>query len=212
MPFIYCITNTINNKKYIGQTVTSLSERYAKHKYDAFSHQSTYAIHTAMRKYGFDAFKINQIEECSLSELDEREQYWIQYYDTYNKGYNETRGGEGNQRYNYYQIYNLFNQGLNQTEIADLVGCDRHTVKRVLNAFDINDDVTKSHKYGNAKKQVLCIEKQTLQILNVFSSLTEAARYEGISIAYMSLICNNKRKLNKNYTYMKTKGEYNVTD
>lgn len=46
-----------------------------------------------MDKYGIENFSVQQIEECNISQLDEREIYWIQYYDTYRQGYNSTLGG-----------------------------------------------------------------------------------------------------------------------
>lgn len=203
MPSIYCITNKINQKQYIGQTVTSIGERFSKHKYDAFVQESNYAIHVAMRKYGIEAFSIIEIESCKLEELNNREQYWIQKYNTYENGYNETYGGEGCPKYDYYKIYTLFQSGLNQTEIANLMHCERHTIKRALNSFDVEDTDTLKHKYYNARKRVACIDLQTQAVLKLFNSLTEAALYEGVTVSYISLICNKQRHLNKNYTYIK---------
>jgi hypothetical protein len=48
-----------------------------------------------MRKYGIDNFLFEVVEECSLEELNNREKYWIKYYDSHNplNGYNLTDGG-----------------------------------------------------------------------------------------------------------------------
>lgn len=46
-----------------------------------------------MDKYGIENFSVRQLEEVETSKLDEREIYWIQYYDTYRQGYNSTLGG-----------------------------------------------------------------------------------------------------------------------
>ena len=203
MPSIYCITNKVNNKKYIGKTITSINERFSKHKHDAFVQNSHYAIHVAMRKYGIENFLIEEIEQCSLEDLSEKEICWIKYYNTYENGYNETLGGEGTLKYDYYKIYDLFKSGLNQTEIANIMNCERHTIKRVLNAFDIDSSKTLVHKYSNARKKVACVDNETQSIIKVFNSLTEAARYEGVTVSYISLICAKQRHLNKNYTYIK---------
>lgn len=48
-----------------------------------------------MKKYGIDIFTIEKIEECSDEIVNEREQYWINFYNTYIDGYNCTLGGEG---------------------------------------------------------------------------------------------------------------------
>lgn len=60
MGFIYCFTNTINNKQYIGQTINSTNERYCNHKSSYQNENSTEynsLLHKAFRKYGFENFK-----------------------------------------------------------------------------------------------------------------------------------------------------------
>lgn len=49
-----------------------------------------------MREYGIDNFYIEILEECDYAKLSEREIYWIEQYDSYNQGYNMTKGGESN--------------------------------------------------------------------------------------------------------------------
>lgn len=92
---IYKWTNTINGKVYIGQTVRP-EIRYKRHLDDAFKNDSQYHFHRALRKYGTDAFTYEVIETVPVAELDEKEVYWIAYYDSYRNGYNSTEGGEGN--------------------------------------------------------------------------------------------------------------------
>ena len=96
---VYKITNNINGKVYIGITIQGVDVRWYKHCSDA-NLDSTFPIHNAIRKYGKDNFKIEVIEEIENEDFDflkEREKYWIQYYDSYNreKGYNLTLGGDG---------------------------------------------------------------------------------------------------------------------
>lgn len=103
---IYKITNLINNKIYIGQAV-DLRVRIRTHeKYDtpekyngslSFENEKNMPIHLAIMKYHLCNFKIEIIEECKQSELNEKEKYWISYYDCkVPKGYNLTDGGQGN--------------------------------------------------------------------------------------------------------------------
>jgi group I intron endonuclease len=87
---IYKITNTVNNKVYIGQTKHSLSKRKHQHKYN----KST-AIGAAIRKYGQDNFIFEVLEQCfSHDHMNEREIFWIKEYDCLApKGYNLVSGG-----------------------------------------------------------------------------------------------------------------------
>lgn len=96
MGYIYKITNIVNNKLYIGQTRKTIEERFQMHIKKAKQHTNRY-LYDAMNKYGYDNFIPSEIEECDDSLLDEREIYWIAYYNTTNKqyGYNMTIGGGG---------------------------------------------------------------------------------------------------------------------
>ena len=85
---IYKITNTLNNKSYIGQSV-SIYKRWQQHKDGAKKPHHNSAIHLAMQKYGIDFFEFTVLEECEPSLLNEKEAYWANYYNTYvPNGYN----------------------------------------------------------------------------------------------------------------------------
>lgn len=85
------ITNKINGKKYIGKSVR-IETRFAEHK----RAKTNMAISKAIREYGSDSFDFEILELCTKDMLDERESYWINYYDTYcGNGYNAAPGGEG---------------------------------------------------------------------------------------------------------------------
>ena len=89
---IYKITNKINEHCYIGQS-RNIAKRWRAHK-ESMSNKNTpaydYPLQRALRKYGVDSFIFEVIEECSVSELNEREIYWISFY---NPEYNQTAGG-----------------------------------------------------------------------------------------------------------------------
>lgn len=90
---IYKITNKINNHAYIGQSV-DIEKRWNKH----INHDSAdadYPLYRAFKKYGVDNFHFEIIETCNVDELNDREIYWIEYYDTFKNGYNQTMGGQG---------------------------------------------------------------------------------------------------------------------
>lgn len=88
---IYKITNLTSGKSYIGQS-NNIPERWKKHRYASNLH-SRYELYQDFAKYGLDNFDFSILCECSSEELDEKEIYWIAFYDTYYNGYNQTKGG-----------------------------------------------------------------------------------------------------------------------
>ena len=95
MSGIYIIRNKDNGKMYIGQS-KNLESRWAQHKTElrANRHPNRY-LQGAWNKHGEDAFEFEILEYCSLDELDEKEQYYIKFYDSGKKGYNLNKGGQG---------------------------------------------------------------------------------------------------------------------
>lgn len=103
MTGIYKITNKINGKVYIGQSV----DIFSRWKYHRTHLQNPTALHKALKKYGIENFTFEILEETPLDKnyMNEREIYYISYFNSYNKGYNETLGGNSS-----------FNQSKNLTE------------------------------------------------------------------------------------------------
>ncbi len=89
--WIYKITNIQNNKVYIGQTIRPIEQRFHRHLNDALNNILDTHFARAIRKYGKDNFIIEEIDTAETQdELNQKEQYWIQYYNSVNDGYNET--------------------------------------------------------------------------------------------------------------------------
>ncbi len=91
---IYKITNKANGKVYIGQTIQTLARRRGEHLYRFRKENRDHLIYLAFRKYGVDNFKWDVLETCEdLTELNEREVYYIKEYNSYERGYNMNVGG-----------------------------------------------------------------------------------------------------------------------
>lgn len=89
--FIYKITNTQNNKIYIGQTIRPVEDRWHRHINDALHNILDTHFARAIRYYGPDAFTVEIIDTAiTQRELTAKEAYWITWYDSVNTGYNET--------------------------------------------------------------------------------------------------------------------------
>ena len=91
---IYKITNLKNNKAYIGQS-TDIKTRWNSHKLDLRNntHRNSH-LQNAFNKYGEEAFEFRILETTFEENLDDTEEYWIDYFDTTNprKGYNLRHG------------------------------------------------------------------------------------------------------------------------
>jgi group I intron endonuclease len=94
---IYRITNLINLKIYVGQTVLTLSERWMAHKKEAKLHRKNYILYNSINKYGIENFIIEEIDIAhSLEELNKKEQEWIaKLASAHPYGYNLKLGGNG---------------------------------------------------------------------------------------------------------------------
>lgn len=92
---IYCITNTITGKQYIGQTRKSVESRWKQH-IKVHTKINNY-LYFAMRKYGIEAFTITELVSGveNVEELNNLERKFISDYNTFGLGYNLTSGGEG---------------------------------------------------------------------------------------------------------------------
>ena len=118
---IYKITNLINQKSYIGQSV-DIERRWKDHRKRVQTGDNV--LYRAIRKYGIDNFSFEVIQECSPKELNELERYYVNLYDTYYNGYNSTLGGDSSRCYSSPEqikgiINDLKNTSLTQQQIAD---------------------------------------------------------------------------------------------
>lgn len=144
---VYKITNIINNKVYIGQSV-NIEKRWREHKY-AFNRgdHSNIQFQRAWVKYGEDNFRFEVIEECSVDSLNDRESFYILKFQSTNPqyGYNRTFGGESPKMTEEYKKYisklSQFNNSkftkeqIRRIKMCLYLGIDR---KEIMKEFGIN--------------------------------------------------------------------------
>ena len=146
MAYIYKITNTINQKVYIGTTKYNPKQRWNEHlgKYRQLLKQGDlkYPIYLAFDKYGVENFNIKTIEECDEADMFDREQYYIKLYNSYGtNGYNATPGGAGTLRLteeDRQEIIDTYLQCKTIAETRRITGRNAETIHNVLNAIGIN--------------------------------------------------------------------------
>ncbi len=93
---IYVATSKTSGKSYVGQTRQTLIQRKRDHKCSAVKKNRNFPFMSAIRKYGIDDFVFEVVEEGLKTqlELDDAEEFWIQYLLTRTRnGYNIRTGG-----------------------------------------------------------------------------------------------------------------------
>ena len=157
---IYIIKNTINSKVYIGQTKVSIKLRFQNHL-SAARKGKDYVIGKAIRKYGEDKFYIELIEECPVEKLNEREIYWISFYNAsnYKYGYNMSKGGNVTRTTKELDnsiIIELFNSGISAYKIAKILHVGIPNITAIFKEYNIhygvdlqrlNDEITEKIIY-----------------------------------------------------------------
>lgn len=178
---IYKITNLINNKVYIGQTKQSLQERWYKHcQKHCDKHHFHMPIKQAIFKYGKEHFTIELLEECDVCLLNERECYWIQFYDSYTNGYNCTKGGQdcatrptALSKEQEQELIKLKQSGLSSSQLARKYNIDKTTVSNIFKRHGLKMPHNKNLKEQiNIKEfiQYLKVNNPTLkEIMNKYN-------------------------------------------
>lgn len=204
---IYKITKKSDGKSYIGQAIRPY-ERFSQHCYRHEQYASL--INTAINKYGIDAFSF-EVLEWDIENYNEREKYWIQYFNTKApNGYNLTDGGEEpplnlgennpNATHTSEQVVEvkrlLKETDLSLTDIANIVGYeDRSAIERINNGSIWKDP---KEKYPIRKlflSDLSCKErwKQVVDcLLNTDLPQREIAEICGIKRSAVTMINNGK--------------------
>ena len=198
---IYKITNRVNGKLYIGQTIRDINERIGEHK-----RKKNSLVGRAFHKYGIEKFDIEILEtHNNIETLNEREDHWIKRLGTlvpygYNQCYGggntfgykhtkETRMKMSKNRGRYYKEENPFYKK-NHTEEARRKMSEYHKGKRL----------TAEH----IKKISESIQKKVINLDTgeVFDSIKEAAEYYNLKDTHITRVCKGKRKRTGGYRWM----------
>lgn len=172
---IYCHTNKVNGKKYIGQTCQSTRKRW---QYGAGYRKGTY-IRKAIDKYGWDNFAHEILERgLTIDEANEREKYYIEKYQTHKieYGYNLTLGG---------------NNGVQNDEIRAILS-EKAKARKGANTSMFGKHFSEEHKRkireSNLKSAVrnpiVCAETGT-----VYQNAHSAGRETGINYTSILRCC-----------------------
>lgn len=202
MAIIYKIYNDINNKLYIGKTEKSIEKRFQEHCIDAFKKRcEKRPLYTAICKYGTQHFFIEEIEQTNNPE--EREIYWINYYNTYKNGYNATKGGDGKSYIDYDLILKLWEEGKNINTIYDITGYSKKSIRNYLKKLDNFEQDKQKRFMDNKAFQIMMLDKNTDEFIKNFISMNEAEKFLNKVGAHRHIaeVCYGQRKTAYGYKW-----------
>ena len=169
MALIYKITNRVNNKVYIGQTTQPLYKRWWRHCHNG----KKSVIGSAIAKYGKENFTIEVIDTgTSLEELNEKEIYWINHYNSISpNGYNIAGGGRN------HIVTDALRKRLSEVHKGKGCGADnpfygRHHTEEAKRIFSARN---KNNNYAPRRK-VICVETGI-----IYESIASATRQTKIN-------------------------------
>ena len=155
-----------------------------------------------MNKYGTDNFTVKLLEITDKPE--EREVYWIAYYNSYHYGYNATRGGDGKKYIDYETVLNTYLQYKNAVIAAKMLNVSVDTVRVIAKQYGVllsNRDI---NRMTNGK-HIVMIDKTIGEI--EFNTIADAAHYL-VSMGFTSSAVDGIRKQIRNCANNKKKTAY----
>ena len=217
MGFIYKIWNEENDKLYIGQTSVGIKTRWSSHLKNYLTNNAV--IYRAMRKYGASIFHIEQIEECENSKLDEREKYWIEYYDSYKNGYNSTPGGtalpSGKMfaRLDDNLLHQLWDEGYSISEIVEKTGYSDTSIREHLHEyekFSVEESISRGiNKAAKTRSQEVSQWDLQGNFIQTYQSAAVASKETNITVQNIYKCLKKERETAGNY-YWTYEGELPV--
>lgn len=193
---IYKATNRLNGKMYIGQTVRPLEVRMAEH-----ARHSNTPFDKAIQKYGIENFDVETIDTAnSIEELNQKEIYWIEYYNTYGgNGYNACIGGENTTGFHHSEESKA---KMSETKSRMYIGTNnpfygKHHSAEIRKRFS---ECRKGRKLSDEWKRhvsensAMKVKVKNVDTGEIFNSIVEACRKYDIEPTHISRVCRGKRK------------------
>lgn len=181
---IYLIIDGTNDKEYVGQTTRTVEDRFQEHKWCQTSN-----IGRAIRKRGAENFATAILKECdNQEELNYWEKHFIASRNTrWPEGYNNSEGGEGGWERTSESIAKMSRSGMRHRNESKASIAQTLTGKSGQPHTE-EEKAILSAKCPN-KRKVICVETGV-----VYDSVSEAARFNHLSLQSIHRVCQNKRK------------------
>lgn len=198
---IYKITNSINHKCYIGQSI-NIESRWQEHQRNSANPNSPkyhYPLYCAFRKYGVDKFDFEILEECSEEGLNQAEIKWISYYDSFENGYNLSRGGGGLRQYDVNGIVESYKITNNIHETARIFGCHPTTVRNIVHSAGLKGEEA-------SERAIEQIDPKTMNVIAQYRSIFSASIATGLTSAAITKALSGEHSNAGGY-YWRDKGD-----
>ena len=196
---IYCIRNKITNERYIGQSRNLYVRQYAHFSELRNGKHNNIHLQRSFIKYGELNFEFYIVEKCEIKNLSAFEIFWIQYYDSYKFGYNQTKGGEGPGN----KIYSLSEREMISNRLkGHIVTIEtREKLRKSIMRNYQNQNFIKScqENYERMKIKINCYNKNGY--ICDFNSIHEAANKLGLLATNICKVLKRKYKTTGNYTF-----------
>lgn len=226
---IYTVYNTVTNKYYVGQTVQTLKERKRQH-YKFAKSKMNYKFSNTLNKYDSNVFNWEIVENNILIDnLNDKEIFYIQKYNSFKKGYNSTPGGsirferKPSNRIlcNVKELYNIKTKEIikmNPYEFVKYLNVNRNSWGNAYKVFynellrfknwillERYDDYINFKKDLSRKSSSVHIDNKKYYFLNIKSNIIfEGSRKEfiqrfNLSKGCVSRLINKKAKIHKDW-------------
>ena len=203
---IYKITSP-TNKIYIGQS-RDIKRRWKYYYSNIITIKQHIKLHHSILKYGVKNHKFEVIEECNIEQLDEREIYWINYYDSIKQGLNIGLGGSGGngvlnkgKKHTFITINKMkqwwnMNKKSRPQEVIDKIKQTKRNNPRITT----NEMILKYRETAPNKK---IVEQYSLDEIKLaeFNSINEAARQTNSSKDGISFCCNGRQNTSNGFIW-----------
>ena len=179
---IYMIINSKNNKRYIGQTTNGFEGRY--YKGDWVKYSKNKLLLEDVKQYGRNAFYVIEEFDTAFSkdELDSKEIFWIEFFDSYNIGYNKTKGG-----YKEPENYNEFKTIIKESDL--------YIEEKLKREYEdkLNSDCNKKCIKNTKLKDVFNLKKREERYTEMYHKLFLYSSIVNISLATLLALLLGKR-------------------
>ena len=215
---IYKIENLINHKVYIGQSV-NIERRWIDHRC-GYQFADEVHLYRAMQKYGINNFSFTVIEQCKKEELNDKEKYWIKFYNSIdrNNGYNRTVGGTDSVHClltdkQIDQIYEMLRNNISQSDIAEKFNVTQQLISSINLGISYVRDNIEYPIVNNRAEKVYCIDCGK----EIGSNSTRCRKCEGLyrknNSHIREIITREELKFKiRNQSFVSIGKEYGISD